>query len=52
MFKFFNKQKPSILDSFIFNYKIHTNELNKLCKKYGYNGRMKAVNQLTWKKNV
>ena len=35
MFKFFNKQKPSTLDSFIFNYQIHTNELNKLCKKYG-----------------
>ena len=35
MFKFFNKQKPYPLDSFTFNYQIHTNELNKLCKKFG-----------------
>ncbi len=35
MFKFFNKQKSLSLGSFTFNYQIHTNELNKLCKKFG-----------------
>ena len=35
MFKFFNKKKYKALDYFTFNYQFKTNELNKLCKKFG-----------------
>ena len=35
MFKFFNKQKKKSLDSFTLQYQFQTNELNKLCKKFG-----------------
>ena len=35
MFKFFNKPKNKTLDSFSFSYQSQTNELNKLCKKFG-----------------
>ena len=35
MFKFFNKKKKNSLDSFTLHYQFQTNELNKLCEKFG-----------------